>query len=202
MRASQPVGDDDHLAGPGGGARQRRRAGGEFAERGDGDDDGACGRARQVAAEGSATRATQFVSHAVGELDEPVDTRALLRRERHDDAGGPRAHRDDVGEVLGDHLDPDVVGARPVVAPVEIEHHRVGRDDGTARREGQDGRVVTGPDLGVGRREVGGDRREHAGLPDVGDGRRVAADPRCPGLSEPRGGREVGHHAIQSAAAS
>ena len=55
---------------------------------------------------------------------------------------------------------------------------------------------------GVGRREVGGDRREHAGLPDVGDGRRVAADPRCPGRSEPRGGREVGHHAIQSAAAS
>jgi len=154
---------------------QHRRTPLEVSERRERNDDHCRRGGRQVATHDRTTRVLGSDGDAAGEVENPVELGLGVCGQGDEQPRRRRPHGGDVRDVLGDHLDPDVVCSRPVVAPVASANHRVGRDDdGLAGRD--DGSVVTGRDQHASacRRalaEQGDDAREQIGLAHGADRR-------------------------------
>ncbi len=103
------------------------------------------GAADEIATDDARADPPRLVPHAVDErvhVRRPSVTRCS---EADHECRGPRAHRLDVGGVLGDRLTADVVRRRPVQPEMPILHEHVGRYHGATVPGRDDRRVVAGP---------------------------------------------------------
>ena len=123
---------------------QDRRAPAEVAERRDRHHHHASRRRGQVSAENRAPRVLRRRSDARCKIQHPRHLDLGIDHQGHQEPGGHPTHRSHIGDILGDQLPPDVMPARPVVAPVPAAHHRVSGRNDASRRGGHNGRVVTG----------------------------------------------------------
>ena len=80
------------------------------------------------------------------QVDRPGDLEVGVGDQRDEQRGRLGSHRGDVGEVLRRDLDPDVVGAGPVVAPVQAPDHRVRRGHHQPPGSADHRCVIAGPD--------------------------------------------------------
>ena len=186
-RTTQRAGDGDHVSRAR--ARAQHRVAVDVAEGGDRDHEGAGGRGRQVAARDRDLDLGRRRAETRGEVEHPRHGGLGVGHERHEQRGGPPAHRGDVGDVLRDGLAAHVGGRGPLVEPVTPAHHRVGRGQHAAVRRPHQRGVVTRRDDN---RAATGQKREDLGeqlvLADVAQPRTRLVRPTVGHVTPPASG--------------
>ncbi len=165
---AEPAGHRDHIAGLGTGAGDRLLVA-QIAERGDRDGDGVT--AYDVPADDRGAGHLAFVAQPVHQLGRPGRGELRGHDQAEQDRGGHRAHRRDVGEVLGGGLAADVVGGGPVAPEVPALQEDVGAGDHPPVRRGDHRGIVTRPDpYGRSGGEPGGELPDQPELPQLAHG--------------------------------